>query len=140
DDYSTFEVADLGVANQHPPPPCAASGPGCTITSSPLLSWDPVPHANYYKVILAFDAEFTNQYREYEVDYPIFKPREELRDSDAGEVYFWHVRPCVTESRCGPDPQGVTAPSATFQKRSSPVVLESPADGAVVPDEPRFEW
>jgi hypothetical protein len=140
--YGTFTIDPLGVATLTGPPNCPPGQPGgCTpLTSSPMLTWNPVPYANFYLVYLAFDPEFTNIDRTYRVAYNRLIPREELPDNDAGQAYYWHVRPCVTQTDCGPDPQGTFAPSRAFQKRSSPVVLTAPAAGAAVTNEPRFSW
>jgi hypothetical protein len=110
------------------------------LTSSPTYSWNYINDARFYLVYLAFDTNFTNIIKVYRVAQNQFIPREEYADNDAGQAYYWHVRPCKSTTRCGPDPQGVAPSQRAFQKRSSPVELITPANGAVVADQPRFEW
>ena len=40
-------------------------------------------------------------------------------DNQAGQSYYWHVRPCRTALNCGPDPVSQTdVAQGTFKKRS----------------------
>lgn len=140
---SRFEVLTIGVANLTGPENCPPAVPCTVLTSSPTFTWDPVPKAGGYLVYIAYDSNFTNITRVRRVYTNQFIPREELPDNDAGQAYYWHVRPCkdITGAKeCGPDPQGIAAPSRAFQKRSAPVILTEPTDGATVANLPRFSW
>jgi hypothetical protein len=136
---SMFVVDNLAPAVLTGPADCPPNQ-SCAITSSPTFSWNVVPGAGSYLVYVSLDANFTNVVRTYTVSQNEFTLREELPDNDAGQAYFWHVRPCKASTRCNADPQGTLAPSRAFQKRSSGVVLTSPADGSSAPNQPTFRW
>ena len=75
--------------------------------------------------------------------YPIstdntrWTPTELLPDSQAGEAYYWVVRPCATRTRCAPDP---TRATSAFDKTSHKVEPTAPANLAVVEDAVTFSW
>ena len=165
--FGTFTIADLaGVGGRR----LALDGTGLDQTSgcsayldspalpracegvptTPLLDWDPVPGAAYYMVYLARDRELTN------LVYPLPKipltvstrwnptsalTPSALPDSQAGQAYFWYVRPCKADGVCGPDPVS-TASAATnsFSKLSPEIELTSPSDTSSVSNQVVFTW
>jgi hypothetical protein len=135
-----LDIIDIPIVNQTAPDDCPPAAACQKLTSSPTYNWDYQPDARFYLVTMAFDTNFTNILKTYEVAQNYFIPREEYPDNDAGQAYYWHVRPCKSPTRCGPDPQGVTPPQRAFQKRSDKVQLTAPANGAVVADQPRLSW
>ncbi|WP_344152189.1 hypothetical protein [Nocardioides koreensis] len=131
--------------------PCTASlgvsGGVCSgVTSTPMLDWDPAPGATSYIVYLAHDRNFTNMVDGFgDVGNPdtmfhttntrFMPPSFALPDTQAGEAYYWFIRPCGTG--CGLTPEEA---SNAFQKKSAPVALVSPADNAVLADQATFDW
>ncbi len=61
--------------------------------------------------------------RTYATVAPSLTPRESLKDSQAGQTYYWFVRPCATVRSCGPlgDPTNAFDFTETFLKQSAPV-------------------
>ena len=60
-------------------------------------------------------------------------------DNQAGQSYYWHIRPCRTQYNCGPDPVSQTdVAQGTFKKRSPQVqglTSTSPAGNEIT-----FSW
>ena len=84
-------------------PPHCAPGTSCTpIGDTPTLKWNSVPSAGSYLVYIAIDPGFTNVVRVYATNYTELTPRESLLDNQAGQAYYWFVRPCKTPTTCGP--------------------------------------
>lgn len=141
----TFTIADLDtVGGQRlaltgsgldQDPACQAfldnkGGPdSCTgVPSTPVLAWDPVPWAAFYMVYVARDRELTN------LVYPMNRIPQTtntrwtpnvndrpwaLPDSQAGQAYFWYIRPCKTTTVCGPDPVSLRRSAGhSFDKKS----------------------
>jgi hypothetical protein len=144
---STFSInaaSVLGLNDYDAPDRCLPLTVCEAEADTPLLDWTSSPYAGAYEVTIAADADFTNQVRRYKTYYTSLTPRESLVDSQAGQAYFWFVRPCINIllSRCGPGPTDSTANNnaGAFQKQSAPVVLTSPADLATVGDQITFTW
>jgi hypothetical protein len=117
-------------------PDCVAERP-----NTPELSWQPVAGAWRYKVYVALDKDFTNQVYTYETAETTLTPRESYLDNAAGQSYFWFVRPCKSDLRCGPfGGLSLLANEQAFRKKSAPAVLLSPADGAQLGDGVAFAW
>jgi hypothetical protein len=76
-------------------PKPAPSAPQCVLYDTPTLDWDPLPNIGLYQVYLATDPNFTNVVRNWATRYSQLSPVESLPDSQAGEAYYWYVRPCV---------------------------------------------
>ena len=112
------------------------------LRQTPLLRWDPVPGAGGYLVYLSRDREMTNIVHSSPHLYPVFvdqnmfMPRDALFDSQAGDAFFWEVQPCKTKTSC----TAITLAPWAFNKRSNPVELVSPADGAQVQNDVTFDW
>ncbi len=111
------------------------------LEQTPVLDWEPVPQASSYMVYLARDRELTNMVidpEDIETSNTRWTPPAELLpDSQAGQAYYWVVRPCLTEGVCAPDP---TEATHTFAKLSNPVQPVSPANGSSVADQVTFDW
>jgi hypothetical protein len=120
---------------------CDVNSP-CPVT--PTFSWNPVPGANQYRVYVFRDPYGSNVYRVYRTEWPSLTPREAYQDAQAGQAYYWEV---VADTCTSPDPAtDPTCPGSdtdvltfvgssaitSFAKRSDPVVLQSPTDGATV--------
>jgi hypothetical protein len=117
----------------------------CTdLRQTPVLDWAPSPEASHYMVYLAHDREMTNPVYStpsITTQNTRWTPLELLPDSQAGDAYFWYVRPCKADGVCAPDPTS-TANSAThaFDKASVPIELTSPADGTTIANEVTLDW
>jgi hypothetical protein len=113
----------------------------CTgVPSTPILDWNPVPGAGGYLVYVGNDRELTN--RVYgDTLLPTINSRwtpntqmsvEALADNQAGESYYWYVRPCKTLQPlrgCGPDPVSTNAAATNAFRKISPKVELLPPGG-----------
>jgi len=125
----------------------SASGGVCAgVTTTPMLDWDPAPGATSYIIYLAHDSNFTNMVDGFgDVGNPdsmfhttntrFVPPSFALPDTQAGEAYYWFIRPCGIG--CGLTPEQA---SNAFQKKSAPVALASPDEGATIADQVTFDW
>jgi hypothetical protein len=110
------------------------------VPATPVLDWQPVPGAAFYMVYVGQDREFTNMvYTGVPTVNTRWTPDWDdrpvaLSDSQAGQAYYWFIRPCKAVNVCAPDPLS-TSQSATnaFNKQSPEVQLVSPDQGAAVP-------
>ena len=143
----SFTVVPLGVIPAEDylsPVRCAALSSCASERDTPTLTWSPVQEAGFYVVTIANDPHFTNVVRTYVTAYPTLTPRESLVDNQAGQAYYWFVRPCLDNQtvRCGPGPDDDTAnPNASaFHKSSNAVTLVAPADGTTVENLATFSW
>lgn len=114
-------------------------GGGEVLKSIPLFTWKHVAGACGYYVAVARDENFTNVVDVARTKIPAYAPR--LRTyADETTSYYWAVLP-VTGMGCG---TVLTTPQdnspQTFEKRSSPPKLISPAPGASPIDQPTFRW
>ncbi|MBD3926980.1 Ig-like domain repeat protein [Nocardioides cavernae] len=111
--------------------PCTPTTGGCTVPSTPVLKWEQDPRASYYMVYVASDPSFTNLLEPSNAvpatTNSMYAPALDNRahtypDSQAGQSYYWHIRPCRTRLNCGPDPVSQTdVAQGTFKKRSPQV-------------------
>ena len=92
---------------------------------TPTLHWDPVSGAGLYVVFIAQDANFTNVVKHYRTQYTSLTPRESLLDNQAGNAYYWFVRPCITATRCGKFNASVFDEAFAFRKLSKAIELVS---------------
>ncbi|HVF21049.1 MAG TPA: Ig-like domain-containing protein [Mycobacteriales bacterium] len=133
---SSFEVGDLVLVSGLVPARCVDTT--CAPSpQTPRLTWTPQLHVGAYEVTIATSANFTTIVRRYRTPHPSLTPRESLPDHTAGtEAYYWFVRPCRSAKDaegCGQYDVDVFPTSGAFRKRSLPVKLLSPVDGATVP-------
>lgn len=137
---------DVVAAGQYQSPRQCEASPVCAVPETPTLQWDPVPEAGSYRVYVAVDAKFTNIVREYFTNFTELTPRESYKDSQAGQAYYWFVRPCINPNRpgspCGPFNESVH-PGVAFRKASAAV--KEPSDEelitpSIVEDEATFHW
>lgn len=111
--------------------PCTPTTGVCSAPSTPVLKWTPDPRASYYMVYVATDPSFTNLLEPSNAipatTNSMYAPALDNRahtyaDNQAGQSYYWHIRPCRTALNCGPDPVSQTdVAQGTFQKRSPQV-------------------
>ncbi|MGH3335260.1 MAG: Ig-like domain-containing protein, partial [Nocardioides sp.] len=109
------------------------------VPATPVLDWSPVPGAGLYMVYVANDRELTNRvFTGAITTNSRWTPSsstggpEALADNQAGESYYWYVRPCKTIGRCGPDPiSSDAAATNAFRKISPEVELLPPGANSV---------
>jgi hypothetical protein len=133
-------IDPLPVATPTAPANCG-QGSSCTVErSTPLMRWNPVPGAAYYRVRIALDPEFTNIRHVYTTTQSNLRPTEALPDNQAGQSYYWFVQPCRSATVCGRNDSGVWNTARAFRKASRPIAPVSPADGSRVADLVTFTW
>ena len=121
----------------------------CTgVPATPVLSWDPVPHAAGYLVYLAQDRELTNAVPSVSpyaaTTNTVWRPPSDLPDNTAQNSYYWYIRPCKSlqpQLGCTADPASTDAAATNaFRKLSPGVQLQTPADGSSLANDPAFVW
>lgn len=122
-----------------------------SMRTTPVLSWDRYPGAEYYVVWFGQDENFTTtEVQPIRTNYNMFALDERvpragqgpwtLPESESGHPYYWYVQPC-TATACAPRPDsqavGVSG-AASFQKVSPPVTgLQS---AATAKNDVTFSW
>jgi len=110
----------------------------CPVRQTPVLDWNPVVGASSYQVYLARDKSLTNRIYNGVVTHSTrWTPTEQLADSQAGQAYYWAIRPCKAATVCGPDP--IEATNA-FDKTSYRVKTTTPSNDVTVADAVTFSW
>ncbi|ROR90441.1 Ig-like domain repeat protein [Nocardioides aurantiacus] len=120
---------------------CTKTAPAScqNLRQSPVLAWDSVPGAAYYKLYVSRDAEMTNL---VDLTYPrivystVWAPTAAFADSNAGSAYYWQVVPCSAATGCAP----LKAARHQFNLLSNAVALVSPDDEAVLSDDITLDW
>jgi hypothetical protein len=134
-------------------PPCAGTAmpasayreptTGSFTPRTPLFTWDRVPGACGYYVVVARDQDFT---KIVDIAYtlnPAYAPRGFLPTTYADETtsYYWAVLPSsASNGTTAPPLDALLAAPANFQKQSTPPVLIAPTPGAVFTGLPTFQW
>jgi cytochrome c oxidase assembly protein Cox11 len=143
--------------NDYLTPECQAQTDPSISRCTPLLgqtqemTWTPDPNAGAYLVYVAKDVNFTNIYREYETGQTSLTPRESWLDSQAGESYYWFVRPCVDwqAQHCGPGPDtNAGLDNSSAYRKSSPAendlttttAANPPVAATTIPNQVTFNW
>ncbi|MDR6862235.1 cell wall-binding repeat-containing protein [Phycicoccus sp. 3266] len=120
--------------------PCVGVG-NCELADTPTFSWTPVPGIGIYHVYVATDPNFTNTVWDWGTNFSTVTPIMSLPDSQAGQAYYWYVRPCTTDTSCAPFDSSVFGRAGSFRKVSKPVEALSPtAQSAAPADEVTFTW
>jgi hypothetical protein len=116
---------------------------GSSTTRTPYFTWNWLPGAKSYWVVLARDPLFTDVVDLGFTDVPAYAPR--LANgaplADKSTAYYWAVipAPSLDGSGFGDDRPTQDQPQ-TFNKASLPPTLLQPADGATVSTWPTFRW
>jgi len=116
-----------------------------TTPRTPLFTWDRVPNAAGYYVVIARDSGFTRiadiGYTEIPAYAPRFRSESDGVDeplSDETTAYYWAVIPRGAGGVPNDDPNAMSP--KTFNKSSLPPSLLSPAEGSDVWTQPTFRW
>lgn len=114
---------------------------GSTTTHTPLFTWNRVPGASSYYVVIARDANFTDVVDVASTVVPAYAPELEGEEplADQTNAYYWAVVPVNAKGEVFHEPPGQDAPQ-TFTKLSVPPTPLSPIAGAEVSDQPTFQW
>jgi hypothetical protein len=110
---------------------------------TPLVTWKPLAgHASYF-VLVSKDANFSNIVDYAFTQVPAYSPRGSLTTttySDETTLYYWAVLPAVNANGSGAVGDPLSAAPSNFQKQSIPPSIISPADGALLTEQPVFRW
>jgi hypothetical protein len=109
----------------------------------PLFSWDAVPGANSYWIVVAKDAAFTQILDVAVTRSLVYAPRISSAPEtypDDTTPYYWIALPASGASGSGAAPMPGLGDRATFVKASQPPARMSPASGADVSGTPVFRW
>jgi hypothetical protein len=130
-------------------PPCVPASSdyllpqtGTTTPDMPLFTWNPVPGAASYFVVVAADPSFTNL-----VDYAFtrvtaYAPRATTPTTypDEATSYYWAVLPASNANGTGVGINELQANPSNFVKLSVPPTLVAPSPGATISGQPTFQW
>jgi hypothetical protein len=114
--------------------------PGAPAAEMPLFTWDRVPGACGYFVVVARDEAFT---KIIDVGYtlnPAYAPRLPTTYADETTSYYWAVMPTVNADGTGLATQPFENSPQSFEKQSAPPQLVAPGNGSEVRSQPAFRW
>jgi hypothetical protein len=109
----------------------------------PLFTWDRVPGACGYFVVVARDEAFT---KIVDIGYslnPAYAPRAATLPTtytDETSHYYWAVMPTVYTDGTGLSTEPLQDNPQSFQKQSAPPQLLAPGNGGEVKSQPAFRW
>jgi len=119
---------------------CQAAPPAAcqNLRQTPVLQWDPIPDAGYYKLYISRDAELTNLVPGYPtlVYGNVWTATTAFADSNAGAAYYWTAVPCASDGICAP----LKVAQHQFNLLSNPVVLTGPVGGVSQSDDITLSW
>jgi hypothetical protein len=114
---------------------------GSTSTRTPLFTWQRVPGAHHYYVVIARDSGFTHVIDIASTEVPAYAPQlggEEPLD-DQTTAYYWAVVPFNAKGEEIGEPPFQDAPQS-FNKASVPPTPFAPVNGVEVANQPTFSW
>jgi len=110
---------------------------------TPLLTWKPLAGRASYFVLVSKDANFSNLVDYAFTQIPAYSPRSFSRPttySDETTLFYWAVLPATGLNGSGAVGDPLSAAASNFQKQSIPPAAISPADGALLTEQPVFRW
>jgi hypothetical protein len=117
---------------------------GATVGTMPLFTWDPIPGAESYYILVARDPSFTNVIDFAFTRIPAYAPRASAVSvgyADETSLYYWAVLPADNANGSGVSAEPLSSGAQSFTKQSAPPVLLSPANAAVVnTPATAFQW
>jgi protein-S-isoprenylcysteine O-methyltransferase Ste14 len=129
---------------------CAVTPPGAyrlpasgsATPRTPYFTWEPVPGAGSYYVIVARDAGFTQVVDVGFTDVNAYAPRLASGTplSDETTSYYWAVIPATSANGGGVCSDALHDNPQSFDKSSTPPEPIAPANGADVTTQPTFRW
>ena len=134
-------------------PSCNAGYPGAddyllpargTLTRlTPLITWRPLSGRQSYFVLVSKDANFSNIVDYAFTQIPAYSPRGFIQPTtytDETTLYYWAILPATNLNGSGAVGDPLAAAASNFQKQSLPPSATSPADGALLTEQPVFRW
>jgi protein-S-isoprenylcysteine O-methyltransferase Ste14 len=130
-------------------PACPAAAPtyrlpavGTITPRTPYFTWDPVPGAGSYYVVIARDQGFTQVADVGFTDVNAYAPRlwDSTPLSDETTAYYWAVVPATGANGAGVCSDPAHNDPQSFDKSSVPPTALQPVNGAVVSTQPTFYW
>jgi hypothetical protein len=116
--------------------------PGSNQTYTPLFTWQRVPGATSYYVVIARDPGFTNVIDVASTVVPAYAPpeggEEPLDDETTGAGFYWAVIP-VRNSVAPSAPPNEDNPQGFFKSSVAPTPM-TPINETVVSGQPTFRW
>ncbi len=133
-------VGITGMAVNEPSTSCATALPErcMDLRQTPVLAWDPIDEAAFYKVWISRDEQMTNIVSGYpqKTENNLFLSINSLVDSQAGSAFYWFVQPCKADTACGP----LNHAGHAFNKLSKAVQPISPVEDEVLANDITFTW
>ena len=140
----TYENRAADLSNEsctHPDVTAAAyrtPAPTSVSSRTPLFTWNAIPGADSYWVVIARNPQFTNVVDVGFTDIPAYIPKRTLTDETTS--YYWAVMPSRSRQGCIDDTEPNEYAYRPFHKLSTPPSPFAPAAGADVSDPPTFRW
>jgi hypothetical protein len=118
---------------------------GASVGQMPLFTWDDVPGAGGYYVLVSRDANFTTIVDYAYTSMPAYAPRrgptQSIGYADETTFYYWAVLPAENDDGSGVSTDPLSSSPQSFTKQSTPPTLESPIDDeAVNTPATEFQW
>ena len=111
-----------------------------TLNSMPFFTWNDMPGACGYFVVVATNQNFSNPVDVARTKIAAYAPRLRTYPDDTAS-YYYSVMPVYDTGVCDFTPSGPEDNSPqTFQKRSTPPNLLTPGSSANLTDQPTFRW
>lgn len=108
---------------------------GSSIGSMPVFTWNPVPGAQSYFVVVANDPLFTTIEDYAYTRVTAYAPRENAKTRgypDKTSNYYWAVLPATNVNGLGVSTDVTSSNPQAFQKQTTPSTLLGPTGGAVL--------
>ncbi|HET9667796.1 MAG TPA: hypothetical protein VFP09_13600, partial [Desertimonas sp.] len=118
---------------------------GTSTGQMPLFTWDEVPGAESYFVLVSRDPNFTTIVDYAFTQIPAYAPRRSPSQSigyaDETTLYYWAVLPAENAVGTGVSTDPLSSNPQSFSKQSTPPTLASPIDDeAVNTPATEFQW
>ena len=116
---------------------------GTTTPRMPFFTWNPVPYADSYYVVVAKDSAFTEIADMAITRIPAYAPRfrtDPWTYSDETTAYYWAVLPAQTDAGGGVNTQPQQNAPRTFFKQSVAPQLLGPSNDSSHAVQPTFRW
>ncbi|HXJ62450.1 MAG TPA: hypothetical protein VNN79_01735, partial [Actinomycetota bacterium] len=113
------------------------------VTRTPYFTWQPIPGAASYWIIVAKDASFTNVVDYALTNIPAYAPRHgssEVTYSDEETLYYWALLPAARPDGAGAAGDPLAQAPQSFEKQSIPPTVNLPRERSVVVGPPTFGW
>ncbi len=144
---------DVSCTDIQPYPSCTTEYPqtgdylgpqeGSTVDQTPYFTWNPIPRAQGYFVLVSRDPNFTTVTDYAYVRSPAYAPRfgdNAVTYEDETTAYYWAVLPAAYPDGTNVMLDPLLANASSFEKQATPPAQVGPSGGASVPLRPTFSW